>query len=111
MDDYLTLSENREFQRVYAKGRYYVSPVLVTYVLKTHRKCLRVGITASKKTGNAVKRNRSRRVIREALRPYVSSVRPGYDLVLVARAATPQSKSTEIAPVLARHLKLAGVLK
>lgn len=49
----------------------------------------RVGYTASKKVGNAVKRNRSRRRLRAAVND-VLAVRalPGHDYVLIARAAT-----------------------
>ena len=68
MTDYETLKENREFHRAYSRGKHYVSPTLVSYAVKNRRHVVRVGITTGKKTGNAVRRNRSRRVIREAFR-------------------------------------------
>ena len=61
MDVIVPMKENRDFRRVYARGRSYVSPSLVTYVLKNRNAALRVGITTGKKVGNAVKRSRSRR--------------------------------------------------
>ncbi|MFU0832027.1 MAG: Ribonuclease P protein component [Oscillospiraceae bacterium] len=96
---------------MYAKGKSFVSPALVTYVLKNRKQTLRVGITASKKTGNAVQRNRSRRVIREAFRTMPREVQQGFDIVFVARAKTPLMKSTELRRIMAKHLKNAGVLK
>lgn len=111
MKDYVPINQNRDFQRTYGKGKSYVSPVLVTYVLKNRRNRLRMGITTSKKTGNAVRRNRSRRVIREAFRTMTREIRPGFDLVFVARAKTPTVKSTDLRLVMAQHLKSAGVLK
>ena len=45
----------------------------------------RLGITASKKTGNAVKRNRTKRLIREFFRLNKSFLPHGYDIVVVAK--------------------------
>lgn len=107
----LVLNQNRDFKKLYEKGKYYVHPCLVTYVGKNKKKQRRVGITASKKTGNAVKRNRSRRIIRQAFRelyPYVSG---DWDVVFVARAKTPQMKSGEIKRVMYGQLKAAGIIK
>ena len=50
----VAVNENRDFKRAYAKGKSSVSPMLVTYHSKNRGKHLRVGITASKKIGNAV---------------------------------------------------------
>ena len=111
MEEYSTINQNRDFQRIYSKGKFFVSPTLVSYVLKSRRNTVRFGITTSRKTGNAVRRNRSRRVIREAFRSLLPRVGPGYDLVFVARVRTPLVKSTELRRVMERHLRSAGVLK
>ena len=109
----VAVNENRDFRKAYAKGKSSVSPALVTYVCKNRGKHLRVGITASKKIGNAVQRNRSRRVIRAALRnlwPRLDHNR-NVDLIFVSRGKTPFVKSTAVQKVMAAHLKEAGVLK
>ncbi|MCI1966636.1 MAG: ribonuclease P protein component [Oscillospiraceae bacterium] len=111
MKEYVSINHNRDFQRTYSRGKSFVSPVLVTYVRKNRRRDLRMGITTSKKTGNAVHRNRSRRVIREAFRNLPAEVRTGVDLIFVARAKTSAVKSTDLCRVMERHLKNAGVLK
>ena len=110
MEQFAALCRNNDFRRAYARGKSYVSPVVVAYVVKNRCKTLRVGITTSKKIGNAVQRNRSRRVIREAVRALAPRVRPGFDLVLVARGKTPFVKSTEVRRHLERQLAAAGVL-
>ena len=46
---------------MYARGKSYVNQALVLYVLKTRSKRTRVGLTATKKIGHAVQRNRARR--------------------------------------------------
>ena len=59
---YRPIRRNSEFGRVYARGKSYVNPALVLYVLKTRGRNTRVGLTATKKIGHAVQRNRARRV-------------------------------------------------
>ena len=110
MDRFVPICENRDFRRIYARGRSFVTPVLVVYVMKNRDRGLRVGITTSKKTGNAVKRSRSRRVIREAVRALAPRIRDGYDLVLVARGKTPFVKSTQVQEALEQQLEKAGLL-
>ena len=112
MRNYLTINQSRDFQKIYARGKFFVSPVLVSYIMKSRRgSSLRIGITTSKKTGNAVRRNRSRRVIREAFRALRAGVSPGYDLVFVARAKTPFVKTGDVQRAMEQHLRNAGILQ
>ena len=111
MDNFLRICENKDFRRIYARGRSFVSPVIVTYVMKNRYRKIRVGITTSKKTGNAVKRNRSKRVIREAFRMILPRVKEGYDLIFVSRGKTPFVKSTEVMEIMTKQLDKAGILK
>ena len=83
---YRPIRRNSEFGRVYARGKSYVNPALVMYVLKTRGKKTRVGLTATKKIGHAVQRNRLRRQLREIYRLHETSFARGYDLVVVARS-------------------------
>ena len=110
MEKTAALCRNNDFRRVYARGKSYVSPLLVVYVLKNRTRQVRVGITTSKKIGNAVRCNRSRRVIREAFRGLAPRVKPGLDLVFVARGRTPFVKSTDVARHMERQLAAAGAL-
>ena len=111
MEKMVALCRNNDFRRLYARGKSFVSPVVVVYTLKNRTGQVRVGITTSKKIGNAVQRNRSRRVIREAFRALAPRVRPGFDLVLVARGKTPYVKSTDVRRQLERQLQAAGLLR
>lgn len=111
MEKLVPICRNNDFRRIYARGKNYVSPLVVVYALKNRTKNVRVGITTSKKVGNAVQRNRSRRVIREAFRALAPRVRPGFDLVLVARGKTPYVKSTDVRRQLERQLQAAGLLR
>lgn len=79
------LKQNHEFRRLYGKGKSAVSPYFVIYCRKTGRPYSRLGITTGVKLGNAVKRNRARRRIRELYRTHEAELIPGYDIVVVAR--------------------------
>lgn len=101
---YKTLTENYEFKRGYARGKSVVSPVLVTYAFKKRSGEVRIGITATKKIGNAVKRNRARRVIREAYQSFAPYIKGKYDIIFVARGKTPYVKMQQIERVMKIHL-------
>lgn len=104
MKDIVSLNKNREFQRVYKKGKSFVSPLLITYVLKNNKGQVRVGITTSKKIGKAVQRNRARRIIRESYRKLSRSIQPGYDIVFVSRSNTYKAKMNDVLAVMSEHL-------
>ncbi len=111
MSEYITIKENRDFSRLYRRGKSYVSPVLVTYVLKNKHNNLRFGITTGKKIGKAVKRTRARRVIRAAYYELYPELKQGYDIIFVARGKTPYVKSNVVCKAMRKHLTAADVLK
>ncbi len=107
----VTLKQNTEFHRAYGRGKVMTSPFLVTYVVKNRGFGCRIGITAAKKLGSAVERNRCRRIIRAAF----SSISPfcsgNYDIVFVARFKTKKLKSCDLVPVMEKHLTELGVIR
>lgn len=87
------LKKRREFLRVAGGGRKRVMPGLILQARPSEgggAAEVRVGFTVSRKVGNAVVRNRARRRLRAAAEAVLAERgRPGYDYVLVGRAATP----------------------
>ena len=81
----VALKQNHEFRRLYSNGRNAASPYFAVYCRRTGRPYSRLGLTTGVKLGNAVKRNRVRRRMRELYRTNESKLRPGYDIVMVAR--------------------------
>ncbi len=83
----LPLKENHLFSRAYRKGRCFSGKYLSVYVLKNHDREADplLGITVSKSRGNAVKRNRTKRIIREAYRTFCTDIKAGSIIVIVAR--------------------------
>ena len=81
----VSIKNNYEFRRLYAKGRSAVSPTLVVYMRKTKRSTNRVGFTVTTKLGKAVVRNKIRRRLREIYRLNEYRLSAGLDMVVVAR--------------------------
>lgn len=111
MKCYETIKENRVFQKLYKRGKYFVGKTLVTYVGYEQHGRVRMGITTGKKVGNSVCRSRARRVIREAFRILSPSVKKNVNIVFVARGKTPFVKSTDVFAEMSSHLKKAGILE
>lgn len=98
----VSLNQNTVFKRLYYRGKSVSHPSLVLYFMKNHREAdlVRLGITVSKKLGKAVRRNRIRRLIREAFRVHESRVKCGYTLVVVARFACLDKSYSELVEVM-----------
>lgn len=105
------LKLNKEFRRVYGRGKSFVHPAVVTYVFKNRSNSIRIGITVSKKLGSAVYRNRAKRLISAAVRECMPFITPGADIVFVARTRIFSHKSTDIAVILKKHFVSAGIWK
>ena len=104
-----TLNQNKDFKRAYYRGASCSTPTVVVYALKNRRGQRRLGLTATKKVGKAVQRNRARRVMRAALSEHLAADVGGYDIILVARAQTPKLKSTQVSRTLAKLMRAAGL--
>lgn len=89
MKSAVSLKQNRDFQRLYRKGKYAATSTLVIYWRHSGREQNRLGITVSTKLGHAVVRNRIRRRIREIYRLHLGELKTGMDLVIVARTQAP----------------------
>ena len=74
-----------DFQAVYDRRRSAADGTLVVYARENGLAYSRVGLSVSKKFGSAVRRNRIRRLMREAYRLCKDDLPSGYDLVLVPR--------------------------
>ena len=109
MKSFEKLKQNWEFHRAYKRGRAFVAPGFVLYVCKGKRDAVRLGITAGKKLGTAVNRNRAKRVLTAAFRECAVNIPKGYDFVLVARTRILNTKSHAVAALLKKQLKSADL--
>ena len=105
MNAYTKLKQNWEFHRAYNRGISLVAPSHVLYVCKGKKNQLRLGITAGKKLGTAVSRNRAKRIITAAFDACAPYIPLGYDCVVVARTRILNTKSTIVAESFEKQLK------
>jgi ribonuclease P protein component len=80
-----------EFRKVYDRRSASRDRFLLVYAAENNRKLCRVGVSVSRKWGNAVRRNRIKRMLREAFRLSKAELPEGLDLVLIPRTAEPIS--------------------
>lgn len=101
---------NREFGRVYRKGRFIPGRVAVLHIWKrSDGRCTRLGVTTSREVKGAVRRNRMRRLLRESFRLLSPDIPPGYDLVLVGRNVKESPTLAEVDREVRRLLRKAGL--
>ncbi len=74
-----------QFRRARREGRTYSVPLLLLNVVAGRRRRTRCGFVVGKQLGTAVRRNRAKRRVREAVRLALPAIAPGYDLVFVVR--------------------------
>jgi ribonuclease P protein component len=104
------LTRSIDFKRVRRSGKSYAHPLVVLYVLKSDQAGVRVGVSAGLAVGNAVKRNRAKRLLRAAMSELLRQTASGEDLLLIARSALPNSDLGQTRAALTNLLKRAGLL-
>jgi len=92
------LQKNKQFQYVYRRGKSAACKDLVLIFAKGSK--TRVGFSVSKKVGNAVVRNRTKRRLREAFRPYLGQLKRGL-YVVVARPSAAEASYQNLCKSLA----------
>ncbi len=106
-----TLRSSRQYRAVYENGRRYYNAFFTVFIVKTDDECLRLGITVTRKIGNAVVRNRIKRIIREAFRHIAPELTRGITVVVVARAPIRSEKMQSVKEHLSRIFRKSSLIK
>jgi len=104
------LKKNADFQRVRREGKSYVHPLVVLVVAPNDIRRVRVGVAAGRSVGHAVRRNRAKRRLREIMRPLVTRIPAGYDLLLIARPRAVEADFTALRQAVTTLLQRARLL-
>jgi ribonuclease P protein component len=94
---------------VYDEGKSWTHPLLVLVARPNHLTQSRVGVTASRKLGGAVARNRAKRLLREAARHLYPQLEAGWDLMLIARPKLLETKAHQVEEALSHLLRQANL--
>jgi ribonuclease P protein component len=104
------LTRSEDFKRVRRSGKSYAHPLVVLIVQSHDQPRVKVGVTAGRTVGTAVYRNRTKRLLREAMRPMIPSITPGLDLILIARPGLISASLEETRQALLTLLQRAQIL-
>ena len=104
------LRRNSDFQQVRQNGKFYASPLMVLAFLRNELNHSRFGFVVNKRLGNAVKRNKIKRRMREATRLQLPQIEPGFDLVIIARQPIREASYREIEQSLLYLLRKSNLL-
>lgn len=105
------LRRKSDFSTIYNKGKSVGDRYVVLFYRKNNLPYNRLAYLASKKVGNAVKRNRARRLLKESVRLTNLELPTGYDFIIIARNTITNAKCAEVKRSFESALKRTGVLK
>lgn len=109
------LKKDREFQIIYNFGKKSFGYYSLVFFKKNNENLKRCGFVASKKTGNAVCRNRLRRLFRQYYKNHYDEIKDGYDLIFIAKRVAGENvkilKYKDIEKDLNKILNSAKILK
>lgn len=106
----VSIKNNYEFRRLYAKGERAGSPRMVIYRRRNRLGINRLGITVSSKLGKAVHRNKIRRRLKEIFRLNCDMLIQGWDIVVVAKIKSRYSSYSELEADFLQTCKRIGLL-
>jgi ribonuclease P protein component len=98
-----------DFGRAYSEGQSWSNRWLVLYRVPNGLACSRFGFSVSRRIGSAVVRNRVKRRVREVVRSLCDLVRPGWDLVFIARHALVEAENEALLRAVRGLLRQAGL--
>lgn len=112
MKKHYRIKKNDDFQKIFKKGESFANRQFIIY--KLHNENLghfRIGLSVSKKIGNAVTRNRIKRYIRQAFLEMENEINPHYDYIIIARKPAAEMNFSEVKSSLMHVSKIAKILK
>ena len=104
------LRKDSDFGSIYKKGKSVGDRFVVVFSRKNNLPYNRTAFLASKKVGNAVARNRARRLMKESYRSLSDQFQTGYDIIFIARNTIKNSKCADVKKSIEAATKKAGIL-
>ena len=105
------LTRSSDIKRVKKQGKSFAHPLLVLIKEEGIEGHVRIGISAGRSIGNAVKRNRAKRRMRASLNSYIDKIQPGWDLLFLARKPITDAPFDEVLAAEEQLLKRAKIIR
>lgn len=106
-----TVKSYFDFKKAYNKRKSFGNKNLVLYIRKNNLPYSRLGLTVSKKVGNAVVRNKIKRRMKEIYRSEVDKIKDGYDLIFVVKKHVPDLDFWELRGSFLHILRISNMYK
>ena len=108
----LRLRKREDFSRIYRYGKSFANSQFVVYWSRQAKADpFRLGVSASKKIGNAVIRNRMRRLVKEIVRLHAERIASQHDFIIIVRKPAVEMEMRQLEKSMLHILKKAGLLK
>jgi len=109
LDRTYSLKRHKEFRFTYRTGRQVGGGSFVLVTARNRKDKVQVGFSVSKKIGNSVMRNRAKRRLKACFSPLLPGVKPGYNLIFIARSSSLTAPFLTMQKSMVTALQRAGV--
>ncbi|WP_409343676.1 ribonuclease P protein component [Paenibacillus sp. MBLB4367] len=104
------LAKREDFNHVYRRGKSVANQQFVLYAMaQPKQEHFRLGVSVSKKIGNAVVRNRLRRMMKEIIRLHIPEISGGFDFIIIARKPAADLEYAQMEKSILHVLKRANL--
>jgi len=103
------LTNRAQYTLVYRQGKVWANSLVVMKAMPNGLNLSRYGFSVTKKVGKAVQRNRLKRLLKEIMR--MQSLRPGWDIVLIARSVAVNTDYHQLEKAVTKLLARAQLLE
>ena len=109
MKESRSLTKRAQYTLVYRQGKVWARSLVVVKAMPNGLSLSRYGFSVTKKVGKAVQRNRVKRLLREIMR--LQSIKPGWDIVFIARPVAVNANYRQLERALTELLARAQLLE
>ncbi|MEM7332909.1 MAG: ribonuclease P protein component [Chloroflexota bacterium] len=106
----MRLSRATDIEKLRTAGKSWRHPLVILLARKNRLEKSRFAFVASRRVGNAVTRNRAKRLLRESIGTELNLIQPGWDCLLIARPAIAKARFTDLQTAVHQLLEKADLM-